>query len=57
MGSMNEIHIVVLQYIRHVVTMLCHVSLHKSSPVASWDSKVSIDCTLQNLNGSSLSPG
>jgi len=24
-------------------------AIHKSSPMASWDSKVSIECTLQNL--------
>jgi len=37
---------------------LCHfTAIHKSSPGASWDSKVSIECTLQNLNGSSRSSG
>jgi len=50
-------------YIRHVVTIMwptsisCITSIHKSSPVASWNRKVSIECTLQNLAGSSRSSG
>jgi len=33
-------------------TQLRHfTAIHKSSPVSSWDSKVSIECALQNLGG------
>jgi len=33
----------------------CFTVIHKSSPVASWESKVSSGCTLQKLDGSSRS--
>ncbi len=37
---------------------LCHfAAIHNSSPVASWDSKVSTECALQNLGISSRSSG
>ncbi len=57
MGSMNEIW---MNYIRHVVSVMwptnvsCITAVHKSSPVASWDSKVSKKCTLQNLSGRTI---
>jgi len=31
------------------------IAIHNSSPVDSWDSKVSIECALQNLGGISRS--
>jgi len=56
-----------LIYIRHVVLIMWPIginrvasllfSVHKSSPVALWDSKVFIICTLQNLTGRSWSSG
>jgi len=40
-------------HVTYQCQFLCHFSvIHKSYPVASWDSKVSIVCT-QNLTGSS----
>jgi len=35
----------------------CFTAIHKLSPVASWDSKVSIICTLQNLAEEIAHPG
>ena len=65
--SMNVciMNIIQTYYIRNVVIIiwpnqhqvLCFTVIHKSSPVALWDSKVSIVCTLQNLVGSSRSSG
>ncbi len=57
MGSMNEIW---MHYIHQVVTVMwptnvsCITAVQKSSPVASWDSKVSKKCTLQNLSGRTI---
>ncbi len=33
----------------------CFTAIHNSSPVASWHSKVSTECALQNVSGSSRS--
>lgn len=55
--SMNKIW---MYKIHHVVTaMSCCIAsppFKKSFPAASWDSKVSIECTSQNPGGSSRSP-
>ena len=45
--SMNEIHVT------YGVQLRRFTSIHKSCPVASWDSKVSMECALQNLDRSS----
>ncbi len=41
-----------------IIISSCHFSaIHNSSPVASWDCKVSTGCTFQNLTWSSRSSG
>ncbi len=47
-------------YIRYVVIIMCPTScyfavIYKSSPVASWDSKVSFGCAFQKLTRSNRS--
>ncbi len=40
-----------------MITQLCrYTDIHSSSPMFSWDIKVSIRCTLRNLSRSSSSP-
>ncbi len=46
MGGRSEIR-------AYYVDMVRIWPLHKSSPMASWDSKASVGCTLQNLTGKS----
>jgi len=57
-GSMNVLHPPCCHYHMTYQRQLCRfTSIHKSSPMASWDSKMSIECALQNLTGSSRSFG
>ncbi len=60
--SMNIINEILTYYIHHgymAYSVICVTFLpnHKSSTVASWDSKVSIKFAFQNLTGSSSSFG
>jgi len=53
---MNAIQKYSIRYVVTVSDQLHRLTvIHKSSPVASWDRKVSIRCTLQNQDGSSKS--